>query len=472
MNSVLQSVFFRVLLLAACSATLPRAEVPAIKRKKLAMTSQLDFGQIVSGHGIQPQADDVSSQFLQRTSVWLTQEALVQDRLQVKIGVGGIFWYSLPEGNVGGEDAHKLGTKFGPGISQAQATYFFGADPAHAALKLQMGLFPYKYNPEAKNLGEYLLRSGTYPGVLRTGGWNFISTAGYMVQGLRLNYSTWGGRFQSDFLLPMERDLPPMHDISPTYVGSLAALPGVELGGGVCWNHGIPVKPSKTSPHDIQGDLQYANPGNAYFVKTPNEDPATKDSIPYIFLRDTTHFYTFQGIKLMARLTLDPKAWLGAGPFAAQDLKLYGEAAVLGWKNYPVLYENRSQRIPITVGFNLPTFGFLEALSLEVEHYGSKFPDNFYQVYNNELPIPHWSENWPSKDTVANYAPNSSAIRGDDWKWSVYARKQIIGGIRLYAQAASDHMRPYEYNVFPFYAPVTNRNGKDWYYVCRLELGL
>lgn len=448
-----------------------QADESGIRRKKLAMATQLDYGQIVSGRGIQPQAGDVGEQFLQRTGVWLTQEAEVQGRLQIKIGVGGMFWYSLPEAKAGEEGAHKLLTKFGPGISQAQATYLFG-DPARPYAKLQMGLFPYKYNGDAKNLGEYLLRSGTYPGVLRTGGWNFISSAAYMLQGLRLHLPAWDGKLQSDFLLPMERDLPPMHDLSPTYVATLAPIKGVEVGGGICWNHGIPVQPSKTSPRDAKGDLLNKNPGNAYFVKVINADTATNRDVPYVFLRDTTRFYTFQGIKLMGRFSFDPKAWLGSGPFAAQDLKVYGEAALLGWKNYPVLYEKRSERIPVMLGFNLPAFGWLSALAVEVEHYGSRFPDNFFQVYNNRLPIPHWSEDWPSKDTVVNYAPDAAEIRGDDWKWSIYARKQLIGGIGLYAQAASDHMRPYEYNVFPFWAPVTNRNGKDWYYLCRIELGI
>jgi hypothetical protein len=447
------------------------SDEPGVHRKKLAMATQFDFGQIMSGRGIQPQAGDVGEQFLQRTGVWLTQEVSIDEKLQVKIGVGGMFWYSLPEAKAGEEGAHKLLTKFGPGISQAQATYLFG-DPSHSGIKLQMGLFPYKYNSEAKNLGEYLLRSGTYPGILRTGGWNFVSSASYMLQGLRLNIPLWQGRFQSDFLLPMERDLPPMHDVSPTYVASLMPWTGVEFGGGLCWNHGIPVQPSKTSPRDSKGDLLNKNPGNAYFVKRINTDTATNRTVPFLFVRDSTRFYTFQGLKMMGRFSFDPKIWLGKGPFGQQDLKLYGEVALLGWKNYPVLYEKKSERIPVMLGVNLPTFDWLEVLAFEVEHYGSKFPDNFFQVYNNRLPIPHWSEDWPSKDSVANYAPEASEIRRDNWKWSIVARKQIIGGIRILAQAASDHMRPYEYNVFPFWAPVTNRNGKDWYYLCRIEMAI
>jgi hypothetical protein len=33
-------------------------------------------------------------------------------------------------------------------------------------------------------------------------------------------------------------------------------------------------------------------------------------------------------------------------------------------------------------------------------------------------------------------------------------------------------MRPTEYNLQPFWEPITNRMGKDWYYLFRLELGI
>lgn len=444
---------------------------PEVVRKRLGIASNTDFGQIISGQINGSEASGLDGQFLQRTSVWLTQETSVRERLHIKIGVGGIFWYSLPEAEPDGEAIHKLRTKFGPGISQAQALYHFG-DPKLPSASLQMGLFPYKYNPDAQNLGEYLLRSGTYPNIIKTGGWNLLSSAGFMVQGLRLNVPLWDGRFRSDFILPMERELPPMYDLSPTYIGTLALFKGLEAGGGVTWNHGIPVKPSRTSPRDrgIQND---GDPGNAYFVAKPNPDTAVYGSGPYIYTRDTTRFYTFQGIKIMGRVSFDPKVLLGGpGPFGPRDLKIYAEAAVLGWKNYPVLYEKRSERIPVMAGFNLPTFGFLEVLSFELERFGSKLPNHIAQVYTNRLPIPEFYSQFRSVDTLSHYDPGNPAYSEDDWKWSIYARKDVFRGLRIHAQAASDHMRPTEYNLQPFWMPVTNRFGKDWYYLVRLEMGI
>ena len=37
------------------------------------------------------------------------------------------------------------------------------------SLTVELGYYPFKYNPQSTNLGEYLFRSGTYPGWLVTG---------------------------------------------------------------------------------------------------------------------------------------------------------------------------------------------------------------------------------------------------------------------------------------------------------------
>jgi len=59
----------------------------------------------------------------------------------------------------------------------------------------------------------------------------------------------------------------------------------------------------------------------------------------------------------MARVSLDPKTFLPfSGIFGKRDLKLYGEALVIGLKNYKEIYNKIWQRIPITFGFNFPGF--------------------------------------------------------------------------------------------------------------------
>jgi hypothetical protein len=455
---------------------------PEVYLHPLSMRTQIDAGQIVKGRMLG--GLDLSEQFLQHTALWVTQETEIRDRLNIKIGVGGLFWYVVPPGEAGGDAAHKNLTKFLPGISQAEAVYKFG-DVDHPFALLQMGYFPYKYNPDAKNLGEYLLRSGTYPGILVTGGWNMLSGANYMVEGFRVNIPLWEGKFQSDFLLPMEHDLPPMYDLSPTYVATLRPFQGLELGAGIDCNHCIAIKPSKTTPNDLgggyRGNTHFDDPGNEYILRIPNPNP-DPDSVrlkPYVLVRDTTRFYTFQGFKVEGRISLDAKAFLPELPLLGnEDLKFYSEVAVLGWKNYPFLYENRWQRMPIMLGFNLPTFKLLDVLSVEGEYYSSKFINSQFQVFTRQIPVWGWPPS-PGAATTSNdpndYDPNASEIRRDNWKWTIYASKSLFRGVRLFGQAASDHLRPVVWDLAgpsPTSTPVTNRNGKDWYYLIRLEFGI
>lgn len=449
----------------------------------LSMTTQVDAGQLMKGNTGSTSGNPSNQDFIQRTSVWLTQEIVIRERLDVKIGVGGLFWYSFP----GAEPSSTASsitpfaslTKFGPGISRADMTYRFGEAKA-PMFTLQAGFFPYKYNSDAKDLGEYLLRSGTYPGYLVSGGWNLISEAGYMMRGLRLNMALWDGKFQSDFLLPMEQDMRPTGDLSPTYVASVTPVRGVEIGGGVSCSHCIAVNPSKTSPEAKMGSDISRNigNGNAYIVKntmyidTLPTTEITGTNPKYVY--DTTgRYYTFQGVKLMGRLSLDPKAYISMPLLGAQDLKVFGEVALLGVKNYPFYYEDVWRRMPVMVGFNLPTFRLLDAFSFQVEYYNSKFPNSIWNVYNYGMPTYDFVDNLGNQNIDPNvFDPNNKVVKRDNWKWAMYARKEIIKGIRLYAQVADDNLRVPDFNVTPGARPVTNIQGKDWYYLVRLELGI
>jgi hypothetical protein len=79
-------------------------------------------------------------------------------------------------------------------------------------LDLSIGLMPYKYNPEVRNLGEFLFRSGTYPFVLFNN-YNFPLAR---LSGLRLNFKYGTEKFglTVDQFVLMERETPPLNDIS------------------------------------------------------------------------------------------------------------------------------------------------------------------------------------------------------------------------------------------------------------------
>lgn len=447
--------------------------------KPLSITGQFDNGHIVKGYThkdiLSPFEDiKMSMDFFTRTSVWLTQEAIVNERFTLAVGVGGVLWYTMPSVD---RDPLTMQTMFGPGISQAQGIYTWG-DLEKPSAQLQIGYFPYKYNADAKNLGEYLLRSGTYPGYLVTGGWNMISSAAFMTQGLRLNVPLWDGKFQSDFIIAMETNLPPLFSLTPAYVATVKPVKGVTVGAGIACNHCLSAKPSMESPKHLN---------NAYITgfgidSVDYDSDGSFDEYSYRIDRDSSKFYTFQGIKVSANASVDPKAYIPMDFLGPEDLKIYGEIAVLGWKNYPHFYEKRTERMPVMLGVNLPAFKFLDVLSLEVEYLNNPFANNYRDVLYDAYPI------WPVFQDANGYstraeletvlateqAYNDQWNSRDNWKWTLYGAKQITKGIRLYGQAASDHLRTFNFNFgpFPAYAPVTNKNGKEWYYLVRLEFGI
>lgn len=250
--------------------------------------------------------------------------------------------------------------------------------------------------------------------------------------------------------------------MTPAYVGTLRPTEGIQVGFGVACNHCLPVKPSRESP----------KVGSNMVITSAVYDTINES---YIFTRDSSSYYTFQGLKLSANAAFDPKAFIPMDFLGSEDLKVYGELAVLGWKNYPYLYDKRSERMPIMIGINLPTFKLLDVVSLEIEHYKSRYINSFWSQYRGAgLPIPMFpgaEDGAASPDEIKQY---ESDAKQDNWKWSLFAKKEIVQGVEVYLQAASDHIRTInaEAGPMPAMTPVTNRNGKEWYYIFRLQFGI
>jgi hypothetical protein len=179
----------------------------------------------------------------------------------------------------------------------------------------------------------------------------------------------------------------------------------------------------------------------------------------------TTSYYTFQGIKLMARAALDFKEFFPSTHFTPNDLRLYAEVALLGVKDYPFYYENKLERMPIMFGFNVPTFRFLDILSIQAEYYKSRFPNNLDNLWKQGLPV--WTLDEPEYPT--RYNPEK--YTRDDWKWSIYGKRHVIKGVELFFQVATDHLRSLHYEGRFSYWPIA-QNPSQWYYMTRLEFGI
>jgi hypothetical protein len=118
------------------------------------------------------------------------------------------------------------------------------------------------------------------------------------------------------------------------------------VGGGAMLDRLIPIQPVKTTDTNT-------------FVLDANNNKIVES----IKDGDTTfELYTLRGVKLMGRMTLDPKKLVpDLDIFGPEDGKIYGELAVLGVKNYGKKFSDTTQnygyyndifkRMPIMFGF-------------------------------------------------------------------------------------------------------------------------
>lgn len=584
--------FFRGVLAALAAAAWTSADPAApeeakggmVDRKPLRLGMAWEFGQIVKGRE-RELGVPIRMEAINRLGVALTQEVAVGELFEMRMGVGGLFWNAFPV-RAGG--AFTMDTRFGPGITQATGVLRLG-DPATGRHFLQFGFFPFKYNPDARNLGEYLFRSTPYPGILWSGGvkgWEVVNAAEYRAQGAYFHWESPGGVLTQDATLFMERDYAPMFDLTPSYMAGLHLGDGIfEISAGLSFHHFLPVVPSRLAPthnnanryvefsefpasageydtvvaedgririvekrvdwaggprkgmyneftgyRDADGldileerwyqdaltgqklnskqvpdalenlwinmlanirvgasdvpatnenlwldtqtdvrmvesavpnpaDPRYRRLGVKQFVETSTKRYARTGE--FVYPRQTTYL-TIKGTKAMARFAFDPKPLMGSPAWLGKsDLRLYGEAGILGIENQPFYYERRSERIPMMLGFNLPAFGFLDVLAVEAEYFDSPWPNNSELMQREQLPVPAGLGENP-----ARYSPTDA----DNWKWSVFA-KRSFGSVRIFAQAASDHFRTITFDPHPSYEPVVDRLD-EWYYMLRLEMGL
>ena len=186
---------------------------------KLQGQGYTDMGELVKGNAGGVPVEDI---YLNRLGANLTVSDTM-GRLSLRITVGGIFWNSFPEG-----DFWQNFIKFGPGINEASTKLRFGSTYA-----VEGGYFPFKYDSPAMNLGEYLLRSESYPTYITTGGWQWVDSAYTRVLGARIAGSHFGGAFRHQLGLYLEFENAPLWDITPAYVFAWRPAKGLELGGGI-----------------------------------------------------------------------------------------------------------------------------------------------------------------------------------------------------------------------------------------------
>jgi len=336
---------------------------------------------------------------------------------------------------------------------RAEAMYTIG-NYQKPTLQFGFGYFPFKTNPDAKNLGDYLFRTGTYPVyVVNTFDWAYAR-----LLGLRITSNLTGNLFDAlpvgihqDLLLTSNTMMPPLGDGTLTYLFSLSLDKFLEIGGGISFVSLFPIDTQLTTPQ---------NPQTAY--PKSNGD---------------TGYYTFAATKPMVRLAFDPKQLIPdrvipRNLFCEDDFRLYGEVCVTGWEDYPTTiqsplytYANRNDRTLFMAGFDFPTLKAIDVLSIEVEHYPNRYPNDIFYVLGqsneNSQPLP-----------LPQVVPNASNLPGGKvypWFWSIYAKKTFLDRFSIIAQLARDHMRPFNNDPqYSYTGDVFEQKG-DWWWNVRLR---
>lgn len=429
---------------------------------------------------------------INRTIGWISQSATVDERFDLNLALGGLFFQFFPFNK--GFDYAKVRNS-AVSIGQASARYRFGdADTYTSALSF--GLFPYKYNPDSRNLGEYLFRSTPYPTTTINGSWDLINSSYAKLKGIRFETSLWEGRWKNDFLATLSDETFPLNDLSLAYLTSLK-LGALTLGAGVNFANLLPSSPSLSTPENrynsyftyagttYYADDTYYQSAAKYFEEQAGKSATPADSLlasarkadfeRIAKLVDSLNkaetdgtlaqplgrkYYTYRGTLMMARASLDLASLFGM----SQEFKLYGEADVLGWTNYPIFYENRGDRMPLMAGISVPTWGMLDNLSMEVEYWKNRYPIIYVKALVDGRPIVDYNAMSPRIDITSPYAK-------DDWKWSVHATRSIGKSFALIGQVANDHTRPIRYDFSP-YKYETMLDSRAWYFLLRAQMSM
>ncbi|MDB5048577.1 MAG: hypothetical protein JWO30_1648 [Fibrobacteres bacterium] len=444
------------LLLASASGAEEEADSLIISKPVFKVSQEIT--RVVSG-GSYIKDDGLDDAWIEPTMGSVNFQALKNSRLGLEVMLSAVYFaapyhYDQPQN-------YTRNMSFS--APRLDASYLFG-DLEHPFLKVDVGIFNYKYNENSRDLGEYMFRTWAYPGIIATGGtYAYLGANGATLTGLKLGQSL--GMFSHEFLATLETDLTPVYDLNLTYMAKANLKNVVKIGGGVQVARALRADGDKETAmkYFTQNGVAYGDaPGyykslengiNAKLAATgaSHEDSArlngelaramtasaVLDSVSTGQINPDMKTITTMAIKPMLWFSFDPKPLFASEIFGAKDLVLYGEAALLGAKNYPVFYDEIARRIPFMVGFNFPAFKLLDVLSFEVEYYRSRMVPSFRPNQPNASPTPVVTDSYYPADWDK-----------DNLKWSVSAERTLVRGVSLAAQVASDHSRSWDWNNY------------------------
>lgn len=400
-----------------------------------------EVGQIEEAHPIDPNNIRVDKEVLHHAAVWTLQEAKLSDRSRLFLGVGGAYYYVFPRAPIATDpNVNSKRSAFGLTDAHGEFTLMRAESEEDHFLLLKAGIFGFKYNPDAKNLGEYMFRTWTYPTIVYTGGLEVVNSAGVQLSGFDLN--TKKGIFTNDLMLTLQTEHAPIFGLSATDLFSVR-FGILTLGAGIMFDNFY---------HPDKRVLQSHENGNKWYTLKGGDSLAAGTKMAYTEYKDLktsgiidgndtlvldSSYYSFAGQKVMARASLDFGKLLPESIVSEGDMRLYFESILLGIKDYPTFYEKPKERMVSLVGFNIPTFRLLDLLAVEFEYAPTPWKMSTDRPHNGALAVPIGEGSSLNPGTF----PAIKQFKRDDWKWTVLVKKNLYDGLALYFQAADDHMR-------------------------------
>ena len=294
------------------------------------------------------------------------------------------------------------------------------------------------------------------------------------------------GNLGLNLLLVTETSMAPLYDWSLAGLADYSIADGaLELGAGFNMKRIFPVDPERTQRREkgnsylIRNGVEYTGDEFYYrqqvdFWNSKLEGATVADSIVFTQKMESAQaivdslaawldpvtksyagasYFTPAGLILNGRISLDFRKFFDISSLNPGELRIYSEAALLGWKNYPVFYKHRLERTPIMAGINLPTFGLLDLAAVQVEYFNSPFENNTLPLGGSNYAVPFYPA---GVDPAGAYSKDdyNDQSKLDNWAWSVLLRRTFLSSFTVSAQAARDHIRTV---------------GTDWFYGSRLE---
>ncbi|GEM_PF-5626049 len=346
------------------------------------------------------------------------------------------------------------------------------------AFALKIGKFHYTYSDYNTNMGLYLLRGPVYPGFIYSG---FDEIGGLTKVGAMTSWSPIES-VRWDVLATFETDYKPFMDLNlSSFLTWHAGL--LELGAGVESQRLVEFNSCITSPGGV-ADVNECLGGDPKTVTAGGDADVYQSAFMIIDTtggKSDTLTYSMAGTKVMLRGALDFKKVLTGYEGGSKDWVLYFESALLGVKNYPIIYEKKSERMPMLFGFNVPTYGLLDLLSLEAEYYNAPYQNDPYKLVG-AYDVFQFSDGNSINYAFSPIPPSNKAGQGhlskaqvdfdpkkDNWKWSLFASKRIQDRITFKIQVASDHWRVPNNNFVQYEAAA---NPGQFYGALRVDYAL